>query len=486
MKRLKNKNPNTSTNAEMNRMILNKVLANSVMGSRASYGGTKTFSGDRDIYTSLGYPTTIDYTEFYSKYLRQDIATAIIDKPVNGAWKYAPIIKTDGNQGDDSFNKAWEAIAKEFKLMNLFQRIDKLAGIGRYSTLYFGVQENEGSKVNEPLEQSNKLLYIQPYSEVNSPIKVIEMDHQSSRYGLPNNYGLRSAKIAGGQVDYNATVETNVHYSRVIHIADNLLENNIYGTPRLEKIYNRLLNLELIVGGSAEMFWQGAFPGLAFNVQEGFELDATDLANLDEEIKKYVHNMERYMKLNGIDVNNLSASVADPSSHVEVQLKMISIATGIPKRILEGSERGELASSQDTKAWNTYCDTRRKTFCENEILRPTIDKLISIGILQEPVGGEYIVEWPDLETTSDKDKAEVAKIMTDSLSSFTSNPNTQMIITPEAYLEEFMELEPDKVERIIEKMESQLKTMLDSEADGEETEEEDMELLKEEEIPLKN
>lgn len=479
MKRKKSAEARLNQDTEQRRSILNKVLANSVLQSRASYGNTQTYNGLRDVYSALGYPAIdkITYNDFYVKYKRQDIAAAIIDKPVYGAWKKTPVVRTGGEEvrDKDTFRDAWEDLAKEFRLFSIFQRVDKLAGIGRYATLYIGV--NDGTEYpSETIGNSNELLYVQPYSEDNAIIKTADTDSNSNRFGQPDKYGLRSVAIEGGVVDSGSYKEVQVDHSRIIHIADNLLENNVWGTSRLEKAYNRLLNLELIVGGGAEMFWQGAFPGLVFNVRDGYELTAEDITNLDAEIDKYVHNIERYMRLNGIDINNLSSSVADPSNHVDTQLKMISIATGIPKRILEGSERGELASSQDTKAWNEYLDNRRATFCEYSILRPTVDKLIEVGILPTPEE-DYIVEWPDLETTGEKEKAEVGKIRAESIKSYSSSPETQMVIPPKSFLEEIMDLDPDKVERILEEQEEMMRQALDSEMEADETEEEDMENL---------
>ena len=476
MKRKNSTEARLNQDTELRRSILHKVFANSVLQSRASYGNTQTFNGLRDVYSALGYPAIdkITYKDFYVKFKRQDIAAAIINKPVYGAWKKTPIVRT-GGEDKDTFRDAWEKIAKEFRLFSIFQRVDKLAGIGRYATLYIGV--NDGAEFpSETIGNSSVLLYVQPYSEENAVIKTADTDSNSSRFGQPDKYGLRSVAIEGGVIDSGSYKEVQVDHSRIIHIADNLLENNVWGMSRLENVYNRLLNLELIVGGGAEMFWQGAFPGLAFNVQEGYELSAEDVANLETEIEKYVHNIERYMKLKGIDVNSLSSSVADPSNHVETQLKMISIATGIPKRILEGSERGELASSQDTKAWNEYLDNRRTTFCEYSILRPTVDKFIEVGILPTPEE-DYIVEWPDLETTGEKEKAEVGKIRAESIKSYTSSPETQMVIPPKSFLEEIMDLDPDKVERVMKEQEDVMRDVLDSEIEADETEQEDMENL---------
>lgn len=463
---------------EFNRSLLMRVVANSVLQSRASYGNTQTFDGARDVYTALGYPAIdkIKYSDFLNKYKRQDIAAAIIDKPVYGAWKKRPVVRAD-DVNDTKFEESFDKLAKELRLFDVFQRVDKLAGIGQYAVLYVGVKDGASSQA-QPLGRGD-VLYVQPYGQDNAPIDSLVTDRTSQRFAMPDKYGLRTVKFVGGVVEASAYTEEKIDASRVIHVADNILENNIYGMSRLEKVYNRLLNLELVVGGSAEMFWQGAFPGLAFSVKDNFDLTPQDKSDLEDEIQKYVHQLERYMKLQGLDVETLSSQVADPSSHVDVSLKMISIATGIPKRILEGSERGELASSQDTKAWNEYLDNRRKTFCEPSIMRPTIDKFIEVGALEEPKGG-YVIEWPDLDTVSDKDKAEVGKIRGETLRGYASTPDAQLILPPDVFFKDVMGFDDDVAERILESAEGFVSDALEQEADGDEFEDVDMDLLENE------
>jgi hypothetical protein len=58
-----------------------------------------------------------------------------------------------------------------------------------------------------------------------------------------------------------------------------------------------------------------------------------------------------------------------------------------------GSERGELASSQDKLNWDERILDRRTQFAGPFVVRPFIDRLIEFGALPQPT--EYVIRWPE-------------------------------------------------------------------------------------------
>ena len=52
-----------------------------------------------------------------------------------------------------------------------------------------------------------------------------------------------------------------VHWSRVIHIAENAGGTGVYGLPRLQSVYNRLEDLLKIMAGSGESAWRLLYKG---------------------------------------------------------------------------------------------------------------------------------------------------------------------------------------------------------------------------------
>src|SRR6185312_3650467 len=144
-----------------------------------------------------------------------------------------------------------------------------------------------------------------------------------------------------------------VHWSRVIHIADNLRNSEIFGVPRMQPVYNRLLDLRKLYGGSAEMYWAGAFPGLSLetNPQLGGDV-LIDQSAVRSMMGQYRNGLQRYLQLTGMSAKVLSPTVVDPTQQVDKQIEAICIELTIPVRVFKGSERGELASNQDDSTWN--------------------------------------------------------------------------------------------------------------------------------------
>ncbi len=444
---------------QLRRMMVYRALTTNLMTSRMSYGGTQTFGGLRDIYTALGYPLLdkIQFKDYWTRYKRQDIARRIVEAPVEGSWARSPIVQAKDDKSG-SFRDEWEALEEQFGIYSVLIRADILSGIGRYGVLLMGL--NDGSETfAEEATKAKELLYLQPFTELNAAIKTYDTDRQSPRYGQPLMYSLQLADLPG----VSTGIAMDVHHTRIIHLADNILESNVFGEPRMESCYNDLIDLEKVVGGSAEMFWQGAFPGMAFKAQEDFDITPEIKLSLDDEISKYVHQMERFMKLQGIDIQQLSPNISSPKDVSDLLIKMIAVSKNIPKRILEGSERGELSSTQDAEEWDSRCDHRRKHYIEPNILRKLIKRLGELGVLKVPA--KFSVEWPDLSTPSDSDQATTGKTITEAITKYAATPEAQTIVPLEQYLADILKLPTEVVDRILAaSIEAQNKAMADEAA----------------------
>ena len=407
-------------------------LAQSMFGSQ--------YNGDRNIFEALGYPTeTIGYSTFESKYKRTDIAKAIIDRPADATWRGQVEIYNPEDKDNETLKKAWEKIYYEFNLKQKFLRVDKMANLGRYAILYLGFNGVTAEQLIEPVKKGAKLLYVTPYSEENAQIDSYVEDTSDKRYGLPDIYQLKTE--IGEKIQ-----QIKVHHSRVIHITGQVFDNDVFGIPILESIYNRLLDLEKLVGGGAEVFWRNARPGITGKVTPDFNApnDLKDI--LDDQMKEYEHGLRRFLIAEGVDMTPLTASIGDPASNVEVQIQMISAVTGIPKRILVGSERGELSSSQDKDSWIELITTRREEFAELQILYPFIDKMMELGIL--PQSKTYSALWYSLYEVSNKDKADIGKVRTEALSSYNANPMTAEMMPPQMFFKHFLGLSDEQIEEI--------------------------------------
>jgi hypothetical protein len=71
---------------------LKALMLRSALVSRTQLLSTlgKSYGGNRDLYTELGYPLVLNFTDFQARYSRQDIAKACIDRPINSTWRKKP------------------------------------------------------------------------------------------------------------------------------------------------------------------------------------------------------------------------------------------------------------------------------------------------------------------------------------------------------------------------------------------------------------
>ena len=416
------------------------LRANAILSDRLALArsfGQTAYEGARDYNKVLGYPTSIDFQGYMARYLRQDISGRIVDLPAQDTWRKPPSITEDGDDSTE-FAQAWEALEKRLRIFSLLSRVDRISGIGRYGILYLGIRSDDPMAPSQPLEPSadrgpESLLFIRPFHEGNAVIKDSETERSDPRFGYPSLYDLT--------VDSSDKVP--VHWSRVLHIADNRLDSDIFGIPRLERVYNRLMDLIKVVGGSAEATWLNMRPGTVITTQPGYDFDpsAEEAEKMEQEIEEYLHGLARMMTLEGVDVKTILGEMLDPTGPFEVQLRLLSAASGIPQRVLEGSAAGELAAArEDTRQWYAHIAWRQQNYAEPDILRPLIDYLIVMGVLPEPSSGSYDVGeqdddgnwgWPPLYEMSDEEQASLASDRADAANTLRDQSTGELPITRE-------------------------------------------------------
>lgn len=413
--------------------------------------GQTAYSGEREYYRILGYPSALNVVDYLQRYERQDIASRIVDLPAQDTWKKPPTISEEG-EDDTPFVQAWQDMAKRVRIWSKFSRADRLAGIGRFGVLLLGLRGGAllDEVENGSLSSQKDLLYLRPFSEASVKIAEQEKDSQSPRFGLPTIYSIKIDDELGW---------TDVHWTRVLHIADNKLDSEIYGVPRLQRVFNRLEDMMKLVGGSAEATWLSMRRGLIFKTQDGYSLDnSTDAAeDRENQLEEYAHDIARFLTLEGMDVADLGGAVVDPSGPFQVVLSVISAASGIPQRVLIGSAQGELAAAEwDVKQWYGVIASRQVNFAEPEILRTFIDRMIMYGALPAPTAGydvgvqtdegEWV--WPSLFEQSELENAQVslaraqtAAALSDALADYpiTEGEMRQLVGFPEAAEEDATE-----------------------------------------------
>lgn len=356
---------------------MSDLLSRMVLAFRAGL----QFGGNRDLYAVYGYNSKPVFKDYLARYVRQDIAKRIVNAPASATWKTPPEVT-----GNASFDTAWKELVKQYKVWNVLERLDRLTGIGQYAVLLIGLTGN--SNLIKPVSGKSSVLYFQPYSEGSATIKKYDDQSTSPRFGLPLSYEL---KVSDASLGGFKSKEVTVHYTRVVHVAEDCLENTVFGIPRLQGVYNLLDDLAKVVGGSAETYWLMSNRGMQVDVDKDMDLSTSDAKALSTEIEEYHHQLRRFIRTRGVKINNLGSDIANPKDTFEVLMALVSGTTGIPKRILLGSEIGQLASAQDRANWADRVEERRTNFVEPAILSPFIDTLIAAKVLPE---SDYSIKWP--------------------------------------------------------------------------------------------
>jgi hypothetical protein len=128
-------------------------------------------------------------------------------------------------------------------------------------------------------------------------------------------------------------------------------------------------------------------------------------------------------------------------------LDLIAATTNIPKRILLGSERGELASTQDSENWNAFVEERQSEHCEPRIVRPFVTRLVDVGVLPAPTDC-YEVRWPSLSVQGKKEGAEIGKLKTETLATYSGSTGAEGIVPPEIFLKSFLGMSNEEITQI--------------------------------------
>lgn len=416
--------------------------------------------GDRDLDKECGYPDVITPAEYMRMYRRGDVAHRVVNLEPDECWKEYPLIYETEEERETAFEKAVDRLVQSTRLFSYLHRLDRVSGIGRFGVLLVGLDDGNdletpapGYDVHSAVQRSSdaKVLYYRVLGESSVTIVEHESDKKNARYGHPLYYNL----LVQEQVDATTTTSENlrVHWSRVIHVADNLIESELYGSPRQEAVYNRLLDLRKVAGGSGEMFWKGGFPGLSFEVDPkhgDFSTEERDA--LREDVRAYAEGLQRYITMVGVSVKSLEPQISDPTNHTKNLLMLIAISKGMPMQSFMGSQQGQLDSPQDTITWKERIALRKERHVTPNIIRPVIDRFIQYGALPEPVAqldqpNPYIVKWEAMAALNEMERAQVAKDLTEALARY-STAGGEALVPRAEFLGKFLGFSAQEVQAI--------------------------------------
>lgn len=440
----------------------------------------------RDIDAECGHPPELTIQDFKKAYTRGDLAARIIEIYPQETWQANPEVYEIEDNEQTEFEKAWLDLNLRHNIYTVLQRADVLSGVGRFGIILIGI--NDGKILSEPVEGINekgevepppvpvvatvlnpannaepvkapgkarKIIYLRTFDESSVTIKSLQKDITNPRFGQPVMYSIKFQDANSLGQGVVSIIDVDVHWTRVLHICDNRTDSEVYGMPRLERVYNRILDLKKVLGGAAEMFWRGGFPGLSIETQptSGNEVDVDfDKDKTKKEIEDYQRGLKRYLATVGMTVKSLAPQIADPTPTMNALIRIIAIAWAIPWRILMGAELGQLASEQDITAWNKRIARRQNSYVSPYLIIPFAQRLMDMQILPRIAEDRTIlVFWENTHTVTEIDKATVAEKKTNAITKYVQGGG-DMIVDPFHFLTLVMFFTDDEANSILDEI----------------------------------
>ena len=459
------------------RLVENHLRTNaSITQSRANLARQVGYQYDdkRDIFNAAGYKKILEFDHYQGFYKRNSVSKRVIEAPPNATWQESPTLK-DGDLGETSFIRAWNnliyfgqtpgMINDQKTIWHYLHRADTLAGIGRHGGLVVGLKD--GQTLSEPIEPiglnkgfrlAKDLLYLSPYDEANLTVATRETSPRDRRFGLPKLYNLVISGDLVSEADSANSEESTgmtVHWSRVVHIAEGLKNDEVYGTPRMEACFNLLEDLLKVSAASGESAWQLMNKGLIASTRDGYDLP-DDIDDVKAAMESFMNELQKVLQLQGMDITIFGGEIVDPTGVIKSIIALISATTGIPQRILIGAEAGQLASSMDEISWAKVIEARQVNFAEAVILRPLISRFIYSGLLPPPESGGYVVEWPSQLRLTDLEKAD--KLSKEMAAMSTAVGEDKLPVA--TFLKEILGWGDDQIEKLYTEREREILLML--------------------------
>lgn len=449
----------TSRTVRVPRSLMDVLTGNSTAITRQMFTRGQSLNPDRRrrIADECGYPDIASFTawDYQSLYDTEPLAQKVVRAWPRECWAVDPVLYEEESAGEATeFEKALAGVSRSLAgcgkyfaeasgspLWEALARLDELGGVGHYGVLLFGL--NDGRPLSEPVKQvpygsGRELLFLRVFPESLAVVTRMEQDRRSPRFGQPTEYQLTfndpKDQPAGSLV--GSTSMESVHWTRVLHYADRhhaAAPSEVFAVPRLRPVLYPVLDAVKVRGGSAEMYWLGALPGWSWETHPelGGDVDI-DVDAFKDTIERFRNGLQRDMMMNGLTGRSLAPQVVDPSKQIEVLTDAIAVQMDMPKRILMGSERGQLSSAQDQRSWDRKVAGRQNRHCTTCLVRPFADRLIWFGVLPGPQK-PLKIDWPELSVNDPAEVAARALQETQALVAYADSANAPKLVPPLEY-----------------------------------------------------
>lgn len=446
--------------------------------SLRAQSGSSSFDRRRDIPVECGFPEDTELTPERVKqlYERDALAARVVEVWPRECWKVQPdIFESEDAKVNTPFELTYQQLGRSLisepgyyeesdsnSVLEYLQRADIMCGIGRYGVILLGV--NDGKDMSQPLEMkpsssggSYRLNFIRVFDESLARISGREMDKTNIRFGQPTSYQITfdNPDELGSLGMVGSQLTSDVHWTRCVHIVDNIQSNEIIGQYRIKPVANDLLTAQKSRWGSGEMFWNGASPKLSFETHPQLGGDVIiNKSRMKDEIEKALRGLQNWWVVSGLTAKPIAPVAVDPKPFTDICIQSICIKLGVPLPIFIGYEVGENAGTMNTEEWNNRLKERQKRHITPRVICPFFNRTINLGILATPTLG-YKVKWPEITSNTAKDKAQLQNLKINMVVAYLKNGLGQLI-PPVEFMVRFLEMTEDEAIMILNKAREEL------------------------------
>ena len=460
--------------------VLNGVTRRLIPALLTSNNGDSLFAGaferlktpgkegtKKDINLECDYPSRSSFNALFFKTLYDYVgpATRAVEIFPSETWKATPAVYESNKKRTTGFEQDWYTLTDDAERnpYKWLYQADRDSLISRYGALLIGLDDsNSGSPelpaapvvngVIQPVSEKRNVLYFRSFDESNCQILTFDMNRNSRRYGQPETYQISTQQNGDPGTAAIQSGKTTIHWTRMLHVAWKETSHPSYAYPILQNLVPYIWDLRKVGGGSAEMFWQGAFPGISFEtmpemITEGGNVEL-DEDSVKEQVDRYMRKMAKYIALTGVHANTLAPNISDPTPHFNVAVQGMCMSLNCPVPVFLGQQVGHLASMANKGMWGEAITGRRNGYATPKLIRGLINRLADLGAVRRPK--TVICEWVDANASTDSDKANVALKRAQAFSQF-SNSNARFMVSPEDFLIEEMGYTDEKAREVIER-----------------------------------
>lgn len=403
---------------------LHSALAARLLLARANGLFNSQYLGKRDLNLILGYDDVIDIWQYRYAYERGGIAKRIVEIFPRATWsKGFDVWETPNLKRSTSFEKAVESLLSSQRLgvLSRLLRASILAYLGEFSVLLIGAPGNPAEELPRGTNLDS-ISYLLPLGQdkvtVEKLVGEIPGSEYDPRFGLPLYYQVNLSGHTGTGQSLASRHSTarfpRIHWTRVIHLVHCPLDNEVYGEPILRAVWNLLMDLQKLTGGLSEAALRRGWPGLHANVDKDVALTPDEKTAIKDNLDDYNIGMMNALVTRKTELSPIFATGQIAlKENVNAIIQQIAGTIGAPMRLVLGSERGDLASTQDRSNFSDRIMEERSAHNES-VVRQFLSRLYDYGYLPTPRNKDYEIHWPEEEELDEKEKAEVAKLLTES------------------------------------------------------------------------